>query len=249
MPPVAELLLNPAASRRTEGAQRLALELLEAALGLPDAEARARLAQVAGALHGLDPRRITGDDSRRAFWINVHNALARHAVYVIGPSRAGWRRVFPPVAAYRIGEQRWSLRVIAHGILRANRRPPGSVRRTLAPRDPRLAAAPAAFDPRVHFALNAGAPSDPPVRTYFDGQIGTHLELAARNAIRSEVRVLADRGELVLPRRLRAVRDDFGGTDGLVRFAAERLEPAERARLDANAGGLRVRWSDAGRMD
>jgi hypothetical protein len=136
------------------------------------------------------------------------------------------RRLFGR-AAHRAESLDYSLDVIEHGLLRGNRRPPYGLRRLLRAGDPRLDASPGAPDPRIHFALNCGARSCPPVRTYTPEGIDTELEAAARSYLRAESRLDRERSELELPGLIKLYRSDFGSDRDLIDLAIRHLEPDE----------------------
>src|SRR5687767_3879535 len=120
----------------------------------------------------MDPTALRGDDARIAFWINTYNERLRG--FLADRPRSGHlfrhRSLFRR-ESFEIGELDYTLDAIEHGLLRGNARPPYSPRRLLRPGDPRLAAAPSKLDPRIHFALNCGARSCPPVRRYTDERL------------------------------------------------------------------------------
>ena len=235
-------MLNPEAARRTEGADRLGAELLDAARDLP--AAAERVAKLAGGLHSLDPIALAGDDTRLAFWLNVYNALLLHALHVTGArgsviTKPGlFRR-----SAYAIGGRRYSLNLIEHGLLRGNARVPLSLRRSAKPGDPRLAAAPQKRDPRVHFALNCGARSCPPIRTYLSGAISKQLDLATSAYFAQEAAVDRARGIVTLPRLMKYFAADFGDREAALRFAAQQIEASDAAWLLENLARVKVRYS------
>jgi Protein of unknown function, DUF547 len=135
--------------------------------------------------------------------------------------------------------------VIEHGVLRGNRRPPWRPRRLLRRSDPRLAAASARPDPRIHFALNCGARSCPPVRVYEPGALDEQLTEATRAYLAAETTVEPDARRVILPRLMRLYRADFGDRDQQLRFLARHL-PEVSELLDPRAGRLRIRY---GRFD
>ena len=86
---------------------------------------------------------------------------------------------------YNIGGQDYSLNDIENGVLRANRASFATLFRTpFKPDDPRLSSeAKVALDqvePRVHFALNCGAASCPPIKTFSGNDIDNQLDLATQ---------------------------------------------------------------------
>lgn len=68
--------------------------------------------------------------------------------------------------SYVISGYTYSLNDIENGILRANRKPIGSLRKPFPKGDPRLLVALPNPEPKVHFALVCGAKSCPPIKTY-----------------------------------------------------------------------------------
>jgi hypothetical protein len=201
--------------------QRLALELKAAALdplsGRLDyataagSEELARVKRAAVALRRFDPASLTSPAEKLAFWINVYNALTLHAIFSFRPKRTVWEVPgFFERAAYNVGGHRFSLSEIEHGVLRANRPAPFSRRRPLGTGDPRrrFTLTDAEFDPRVHFALNCGARSCPPIATYAADRIDAQLDLATRSFIRGETEVVGDR--VITSALLKWYRADLG---------------------------------------
>jgi hypothetical protein len=120
-------------------------------------------------------------EARFAFWINVYNALALHGAVALDVRRSVWRvwNFFGRVS-YRVGPHVLSLDEIEHGILRGNRRralPPWAPFGTW---DARRALVIDPVDPRIHFAINCGAASCPPVGIYHAGAIDAQLRVATR---------------------------------------------------------------------
>ena len=111
------------------GREEAAEEILSEALTVRNAEKCARLDELSGRLHQVDPATIEGDGARIAFWLNIYNALLLHCL-CLRPVRGSilrHRRMFGEVA-YVVGDHGYSLNVIEHGLLRGNRRPPLGVR-------------------------------------------------------------------------------------------------------------------------
>ena len=152
---------------------------------------------------------------------------------------------------YRVAGACFSLDDIEHGILRANALPHG---RRAEPRfasgDARQLYSPPTCDARVHFALNCGARSCPPIRIYPAAHLDDELGLAARAFVESEVDVpsAADRPSRVRFSTARWYASDFGATDADVvatlpatcRSIAARRRPWRRAR-SRGCGGRRPR--------
>ena len=220
------------------------MELLEAAWRLPASDARDRLKRLTGGLHSLDPEKdVTGDDNRLAFWINVYNALVMHALDVEGRHGTITRRLSMfRRNAWRIGQRRYSLDFIEHGLLRRNARPPVSLFRVAWSRDPRLASAPSILDPRIHFALNCGAISCPPVRTWFSGSLDAQLAEATRAYFVKHAALDREAGTLTLPKLMKYYRGDFGSRGEMLAFAARHLAEPDSRFVTENGARLRIRF-------
>ena len=142
----------------------------------------------------------------RAFWLNLYNALTLHALHTAGVretvlERAGFFSRF----AYRVSGLDLSLNDIEHGVLRGNRDALLS-RAPFGSDDPRAKLI-LPLDARIHFALNCGALSCPPIQAYDPARLEAQLELAAQSYLHSARRV----GETVwLPRLLSYYKADFG---------------------------------------
>ncbi len=191
----------------------------------------AELGTLTSQLQDVDPSAIESDDARIAFWLNLYNALLldRLGRAPIAGSMLRHPGLFSRTA-YSVGGRPFSLNLIEHGVLRLNRRPPYVPRRPLRRSDVRLGALPSRLDARIHFALNCGARSCPPIRTYSPATLDEDLERATRAYLESETRT--DGGDaIVLPRLMRLYRGDFGDEGEQLAFAATRL-PAVATALE-----------------
>jgi len=217
-------LLNPQASPPSLDPLALSRQILAEARAISGPEQCARLDALTGQLHGLEPERIDGDGARIAFWANLYNALVVHCL-CLRPLRGSLLfhlRLFDRVA-YRVGRHAYPLNLIENGVLRANRRAPYRLRRPLRASDPRLAVAPSTIDPRIHFALNCGARSCPPIRAYEPESLDEQLDAATRAYLQTETRLETEPRRVTLPRLMRLYAVDFGDRDEQLRFAARYL--------------------------
>ena len=134
--------------------------------------------------------------ARTAFFINVYNVLCVHGQVVHGPpSSVLARRTFFKRTRYTIGLFSYSLDDIEHGILRCN------IGNHMEEDDPRLAYMPDSRDPRIHFALNCGAESCPPIRVYSGEDpdaFESELDLAAQVFCESEISLIKLAGPMSL---------------------------------------------------
>ncbi len=236
-------VLNPDPRPATAPAIELSQRLLASARAVEGRDACAEVTRLAGELHGVDPGAIDGDAARIAFWLNLYNALIRHRL-CLEPLSGNllWHVRLFDRDAYRVGEHAHPLNVIENGLLRGNRRPPYRPRRALRRSDPRLAAAPSHVDARIHFALNCGARSCPPIRAYEPESLDAQLEFATKAYLTSEARFDPERRRLRLPGLLRLYSADFGPRSARLELAARHL-PELRGWLERGGGRLRVGYT------
>jgi hypothetical protein len=185
----------------------------DARTGRDDAEIRAALA-------GLDPAALAaalaGDEARVAFWLNVYNAAVR-ARLLADPALYRRRSRFFTSAAVSVAGRRLSPNAIEHGILRRSAFLVGLgyVRNPFPARFERLLRV-ERVDPRIHFALNCGARSCPPLAAWEPGTLDTDLERATAAYLTAESARAANGREIRVPRLLLWYRGDFGGRPGIV---------------------------------
>ena len=138
---------------------------------------------------------IDGASVGDAFWINLYNAMVLHATVVLGPPEdtPEARTDFfsgATGATYKVAGHVLSLDDVEHALLR--RSPAGDARSFEQDDARRLTFAPTLarkFDNRIHFALNCGASSCPPVKLFRDESLDEDLAAAARAFVGSEVSV------------------------------------------------------------
>ena len=73
-------------------------------------------------------------------------------------------------------------------------------------------------DPRIHFALNCGAESCPPIRAYEPERVDDQLDAATRSYLDGTVAYDPDAGTVAVPRVFLWFRGDFGGRSGIRKF-------------------------------
>jgi len=164
---------------------------------------------------GILQRVILKDATRQeklAFFINIYNALVIHAFVAMGPPVNMWQRYkFFNTVSYVISGYTYSLNDIENGILRANRKPIGSLRKPFPKGDPRLLVALPNPEPKVHFALVCGAKSCPPIKTYSAADIDNQLRLAAESFLEGDgCTVDIQRKEVKVSQILKWYKEDFG---------------------------------------
>ncbi|KAL2467987.1 protein disulfide oxidoreductase [Forsythia ovata] len=169
-----------------------------------------------------------------AFFINLYNMMAIHAILVWGqPSGALERRKLYGDFKYVIGGLTYSLSAIYNGILRGNQRPPYNLIKPFSVKDKQLKVALPCPEPLVHFALVCGTRSGPALRCYSPQNIDEELIDAARNFLRTGglyVDLIAH--VAYVSKILRWYSVDFGRNEvEVLKHAAIYLEPEQSQAL------------------
>ena len=161
----------------------------------------------------------TSDVVRMSFFSNLYNAMIVHANCQLGPAAD------TPVARslffsgrggnkYNICGHIFCPDDIEHGILRGNSRHPSQPEDApsfWAPGDPREVLALSSLDPRIHFILNCGASSCPPIKV-LGADPEAALSAAASSYLEAETMLHHSTGQTIvtLPKLLLWYRADFG---------------------------------------
>ncbi len=162
----------------------------------------------------------------RAFWINLYNTLTLHAIQVAQIKTEilevlGFYNRF----AYQVGEYIFTLNEIEHGVLRGNKAV--LVSKPFLPQDPRAKFV-LPIEPRIHFALNCGALSCPPIQAYTANALEQQLELATHSYLGDCKQV----GDVVwLPRLFSYYPNDFGQVLEFVRRYCPELPAKARVKF------------------
>jgi hypothetical protein len=174
------------------------------------------------------------EDEKLAFFINLYNVLVIHANVEIGfPKSAMQRSSFFSGASYQIGPHVYSLNDIEHGILRANRKHPGSLTNTWSHSDPRTRFMVEKFDPRIHFALVCGAKSCPPIRIFKKENVQDAMQKAALNFCQTNVTIKPNKKEIWLSKIFMWYSGDFGANQKeVLLYIRQFLEEEQQNQLD-----------------
>ncbi|XP_078264722.1 uncharacterized protein LOC144598454 [Rhinoraja longicauda] len=155
-------------------------------------------------------------NERLAFFINVYNTLVIHGNIKKGPPKNAWQRYrFFTSISYEIGGSIFSLNDIQNGVLRGNRKSPPQIMKPFANDDPRLKISLDDVEPLIHFALNFGSVSSPPIKAYSAEDIDKQLKISARDFLDSADGCQVDgaKKEVGLSIIFKRYKIDFGGTD------------------------------------
>ena len=159
-------------------------------------------------------------EEKLAFFINTYNALVIHGNIERGTPTNTWQRYkFFSTVAYNIGGQIFTLNDIENGILRGNRASMATLYLTpFSKSDPRLQHALPIVEPRIHFALNCGAKSCPPIKTFSAGDIENELKMATESFLENDDAIIIDEvdGTIHLSMLFKWYHNDFGETKGQI---------------------------------
>jgi hypothetical protein len=164
-------------------------------------------------------RGLDDDAARVAFWLDIYNAaVVRAGAVDLLDRRVRWR--YFGRRDLVIAGQRLSLDGIEHGLLRRSRWQLGlGYLGNPLPSEFERAHRVARVDPRIHFALNCGATSCPPIAAYERECLDEQLRLATKGYLRTETR--RDGEMLRVPSLLLWYIGDFGGPPGIRRLLRE----------------------------
>ncbi len=175
-------------------------------------------------LAALDmPRLINGlnnDDAKKTFWINIYNAW-----FQILATRE--QKKAPQIFTKRyipIAGSRFSLDDIEHGILRRYRWKfsKGYFANPFTRRNIRQLAV-QKIDYRIHFTLNCGAKSCPPIAFYTYDNLNRQLNIAAKSFLGSETEIDTLARRLHVTKIMSWFSHDFRGKKGIRRIITQTL--------------------------
>ncbi len=155
--------------------------------------------------------KLKSDDEKKAFWINLYNGYTQ-VILKFSPEKYKSRNTFFKSKQIEIAGKMFSLDDIEHGILRRskikwslgylNKLFPGKTEKDL--RVDHL-------DYRIHFALNCGAKSCPPIAFYNPENLNPQLDIATKAYLTGEAEYDAKKNIIKLPTLMNWFRRDFGG--------------------------------------
>jgi len=133
------------------------------------------------------------EKTRLAFGINVYNLMIKYAFIKVGIAKSNWNRGhFFKTVKFNIGGVILSFNDLENGIIRANGTPPYALKPQFDKKDPRLKLALEKVDCRIHFALNCGAKSCPPVKNFTADAIDEELRIVSQAFAEQEENVAVD---------------------------------------------------------
>jgi thiol-disulfide isomerase/thioredoxin len=165
-------------------------------------------------LAGLQQHLAT-DAAKKAFWINLYNGYTQEALKENAEQYKN-RRAFFRNKRVQVAGRHLSLDDLEHGILRRSKIKwsLGHVNKLFPPRWEKSLRV-QKVDHRIHFALNCGAKSCPPIAFYKPETLDQQLDMAASAYLTSEAAYEDLKKLVTLPAILSWFRADFGGKQGM----------------------------------
>lgn len=163
---------------------------------------------------------LPNDSAKKAFWINIYNAYYQ---LLAGEQQLKHPIIFQqPAIAFQ--DLSLSLDEVEHGILRRYRwkLSMGYLPNIFA-RSQLKQLAVDKIDYRIHFALNCGAKSCPPIAFYRSDRLEEQLQLATHNFLTSESQVDEARQTVYTTALFRWFRADFGSQQAIKQVLSEIL--------------------------
>ena len=171
-------------------------------------------------LQGLDfaelQTSLKSDDEKKAFWINMYNGYTQ-LLLKKDARKYKKRNQFFKAKQIPIAGKVFSLDEIEHDILRRSKIKwsLGYFNKLFPAKKTRLLRV-QQLDYRIHFALNCGARSCPPIAFYDPANLQTQLDMATRAYLTGEVSYNAEKNSLQLPAIMGWFRHDFKGKQSML---------------------------------
>ncbi len=164
---------------------------------------------------------LNDDTKKKAFWINCYNAFYQ----IIRKKELVAKEETYTSKAISIAGHDFSLDDIEHGILRKYRVKIslGYLPNIFAPVLIKQLAV-RKIDYRIHFALNCGAKSCPPIAFYSPDKLEQQLEMATISFLEGETIIKLDLMEIHVTSLFSWFRGDFGGISGIKKILREKLK-------------------------
>lgn len=162
---------------------------------------------------------LTSDDAKKVFWINIYNAF----IQITGTELENSKNHYFKKKRIEFRDLKLSFDDIEHSILRK-----GKCKYSLGyfnnlfikNQIKRLQVE--QIDFRIHFALNCGAESCPPILFYSLNQIESQLEIATESFIEKSTTVEHQRKRLKVSRLFLFYLNDFGNKKGIRKLLKEK---------------------------
>ncbi|KAG6399109.1 hypothetical protein SASPL_140583 [Salvia splendens] len=218
-------------------------------LGISNSEEFRRYINVVEELQRVDLLTLSHDE-KLAFFLNLHNSMAIHAVIRIGhPGGMIYRRAFFSDFMYVIGGHPYSLNSIRNGILRGNRRPLFSLIKPFSKGDKRLELSFDKVNQLIHFGMWNATRGSPSNRFFKCQGIESELKNAAREYFQREDGMQVDLAKRTvhLPRIFKWYSADFGQEKDIPNWIMNYLDASKAGLLThliSDGGSVNIAYQD-----
>lgn len=175
------------------------------------------------------------DEQKIAFWLNVYNAYIQ-IILSKNPEKYNDRRSFFKNKQIIIAGNNLSFADIEHGIIRGSQHEffLGYLKRPFANMFEKKFRV-SKRDYRIHFALNCGAKSCPPVAVYDWTRLSEQLEQSTESYLKKFTTYVEKENTAYVSSLFSWFRGDFGGLDGIKNILQKmQLIPDKNTRLKTN---------------
>lgn len=163
---------------------------------------------------------LANDEARKAFWINIYNAYYQ----ILAIRKRKSKDVIYTDRSIGFADASFSLDDVEHGILRKYRwkyslgylpqfLPSTTIKKLAVDK----------IDYRIHFALNCGAKSCPPIAFYNYKDLNTQLDVSAISFLETETNIDSENHVLHVTKIMQWFKADFGGESGIKQVIAKYL--------------------------
>jgi hypothetical protein len=158
---------------------------------------------------------LDSEDKAKSFWLNAYNTFAQ---YLLKQDRSRFddRNKFFSDELITIANHKLSLDDIEHGIIRSskNKYSMGYVSK-FSVGDFEKKFRLEKIDYRIHFALNCGAKSCPPIALYVSDRIDEQLDKSSSAYLKNNTKYNEQKNQILVPKLCSWFKADFGGEDGV----------------------------------
>ncbi|MET4080383.1 hypothetical protein ABIB40_000323 [Pedobacter sp. UYP30] len=182
-------------------------------------------AQYITTLKNLDEDMLAADldtDAKKiAFWLNIYNGFTQ-VILSKNPDQYKTRGAFFSSKQIEIASSLMSLDFIEHGILRHSKvKWAEGYLGKLFPSKLEKKYRVKKLDYRIHFALNCGAKSCPPIAFYEPNNLNSQLNVAVKTYLNGECEYDKSTNTVKVPALMGWFRGDFGGKSGIRKILAK----------------------------
>lgn len=177
--------------------------------------------------------------------------MIKYAFIKVGVSTSDISRLnFFNNITFQIGPDKFSFQDLENGILRSNRKAPFALTLPFGAKDDRLRLAMPTVDCRIHFALNCGANSCPPVNSFTAEGMEEELRIVAQAFCEDDAQVKVKERDMTLqlPTIFKWYREDFCSSNAdlpkavLKYLRGQKKQTLERMLLKGPASSVKVQF-------